>query len=152
MHNFIHNAHACRRVLVFILKIIQEKQVLHSGYTNRKIKILKHLQNKIRRGPWLEPTPVQAWVCPWWSYEDHIFTKGDSLLKFSSESADDSSDEFGSLLWISILLQIFGDVSHEKSKMANDLSVIFDHFALALLQQACVTDRRISTSIKFNGR
>ena len=67
-------------------------------YTNREIKILKHLQNKIRRGPWLEPTPVQVWVCPWWSYEDHIFTKGDSLLKFSSESADDSSDEFGSLL------------------------------------------------------
>ena len=32
------------------------------------------------------------------------------------------------------LLQIFGDVSREKSKMANDLSVIFDRFALAFLQ------------------
>ena len=38
------------------------------------------------------------------------------------------------------LLQIFGDVSREKSKMANDLSGIFDRFALALLQQAYVTD------------
>uniref|UniRef100_A0A165YY10 Kinesin motor domain-containing protein n=1 Tax=Daucus carota subsp. sativus TaxID=79200 RepID=A0A165YY10_DAUCS len=61
---------------------------------------------------------------------------------FGSESADDSFDESGSLQYEDLLelLQLSSDVSLEESRMANDLSVMFDRFALALLQQAYLTD------------
>lgn len=55
---------------------------------------------------------------------------------FGSESADDSFDESESSQYEDLLelLQFSGDVSLEESKIANELSVLFDRFALGLLQ------------------
>lgn len=55
---------------------------------------------------------------------------------FGTESADDSFDESESSQYEDLLelLQFSGDVSLEESKIANELSVLFDRFALGLLQ------------------
>ncbi|KAL8131824.1 hypothetical protein AgCh_007661 [Apium graveolens] len=55
---------------------------------------------------------------------------------FGSESADDSFDESESSQYDDLLelLQFSGDVSLEESKIASELSVLFDRFAVGLLQ------------------